>query len=206
MNPHIDNFLAEGCGRCPLVGTPDCKVQTWKAEIKQLRAILLDTELLEEYKWSQPCYTYNGANIVILSCLKDYALIGFFKGALLKDEHKVLIKPGKNSQADRRLKFTTGEQVLAIESIIRAYVAEAIAIEKAGLSIRYKKSPEPMPEELIKALEADADFKQAFEALTPGRQRGYILYFSGAKQSKTRTARIEKHWQNILDGKGIHDR
>ncbi|MEZ4685424.1 MAG: YdeI/OmpD-associated family protein [Bacteroidia bacterium] len=174
--------------------------------LNQIRPILQDSVLTEDYKWSQPCYTLDGANVLIMSCFKDYAFISFFKGSLLKDEQQLLDKPGKNSQAWRQLRFTTPQQVIDMEPVIRAYIQEAIEIEKAGLKVEFKQNPEPLPEELLEAFEADAEFQEAFEALTPGRQRGYILYFSGAKQSATRASRIEKHWQNILDGKGIHDR
>lgn len=206
MIPEVDLYLLEGCGRCKLGGTPDCKVHTWEAELQQLRRILLGSDLKEELKWSVPCYTWEGKNVLIASAFKEYAALSFFKGVLLKDYHKLLHAPGKSSQASRVFKFTAVDQILELEPIINAYLEEAIEIEKAGLKVEFKKNPEPIPEELQLELELNPDLKLAFEALTPGRQRGYILYFSAPKQSKTRTARIAKYTPKILAGKGFHDR
>lgn len=207
MNPQVDNYLAVGCGRCPLGGTPDCKVHNWPDVLAKLRAILLETALTEEVKWSVPCYTFDGKNVLIMSALKEHCALGFFKGALLKDPQGILIQPTKNSQADRQLRFTDVAQVVELESIVKAYVQEAIEVEKAGLEVEYKKTSEfDVPEELEAKFEEDPAFKAAFEALTPGRQRGYLLHFSGAKQSKTRTSRIEKCLPKIFEGIGLHDR
>jgi uncharacterized protein YdeI (YjbR/CyaY-like superfamily) len=206
MNPQVDHYFAAGCGRCPLGGTPDCKVHNWQEEMAHLRMILLDSELTEEVKWSVPCYTFQGSNVLIMSALKNHLTLDFFKGSLLKDPHHVLQKPGKNSQAVGQLRFTSVEQVTEMETIIREYIQEAIEVEKAGLKVDFKKESEPMPEELERKLEEMPQLKAAFEALTPGRQRGYILYFSAAKQSKTRVSRIEKYIPKILAGKGFHDR
>ncbi|WP_420387076.1 YdeI/OmpD-associated family protein [Roseivirga sp.] len=202
----IDHYLEEGCGRCPLGGTPDCKVHSWTTALKKLRSIVLETGLNEELKWSVPCYTYKGNNILIVSAFKNYASVSFFKGALLKDTDNWLVKPGKNSQAARYLKFTDLSQITAKEEDIKAYIFEAIEIEKAGLKVEFKKNPEPMPQELIDRLELDSKLKAAFEALTPGKQRGYILHFSQPKQSQTRQSRIEKCVPKILKGRGFHDR
>ncbi len=206
MIPEVDQYLLEGCGRCKFGGTPDCKVHTWEAELQRLRRILSGSGLKEELKWGVPCYTWEGKNVLVVSAFKAYAALSFFKGVLLKDHHKLLHTPGKNSQASRVLKFTAVEQILELEPIIKACVEEAIEIEKAGLKVEFKKNPEPIPEELQLELELNPDLKLAFEALTPGRQRGYILYFSAPKQSKTRTARIAKYIPKILTGKGFHDR
>lgn len=206
MNPAVDLYLLEGCGRCELGGTPACKVHDWEEELRQLRRIVLACELTEELKWGVACYTLAGKNVLLLSAFKNYAALSFFKGVLLKDHHQLLHAPGKNSQASRVLRFTNVEEVLELEPIIKAYVADAMAVEKAGLKVAFKKNPEPIPEELQQALNGNSVLKAAFEALTPGRQRGYILYFSGAKQSKTRWARIEKYIPKILSGKGFHDR
>lgn len=206
MDPRIDQYLIEGCGRCPLVGTPECKVNNWRKELKILRSILLDTELTETLKWSNPCYTFNDINILMLGALKEYAVISFFKGVLLKDPEKLLISPGQNSQSDRRLIFTSVDQVSERLMIIKNYVSEAIENEKAGLKVVFKKNPEPIPPELQDKLDQDVLFRQAFENLTPGRQRGYILHFSQPKQSKTRLSRIDKCTPKILQGKGFHDR
>jgi uncharacterized protein YdeI (YjbR/CyaY-like superfamily) len=207
MNPQIDNYLAVGCGRCPLGGTPDCKVHNWPEALVKLRAILLETELTEEVKWSVPCYTFNGKNVLIMSALKGYCALGFFKGALLKDPEAVLIQSTPNMQAERQLRFTTVQQVVELEQVIKAYVQEAIEVEKAGLEVEYKKTSEfDVPEELEAQFDEDPAFKAAFEALTPGRQRGYLLHFSQPKQAKTRTSRIEKCTPQIFEGIGLHDR
>ena len=205
MNPKVDAFLVDGCGRCALYKTPDCKVISWQLVIEALRAVALQTELVEDFKWSQPCYTLNNKNVLLISAFKEYAFISFLKGSLLKDPQEVLVAPGKNSQADRRLCFTTVTEVLAMEATIKAYIEEAITLEKQGAEVVYKSEPEPIPDELEAAFALDEDFRKAFYALTPGRQRGYIIYFSQAKQSKTRAARIEKWRPKIFAGEGMHD-
>lgn len=206
MNPEVDTYFSEGCGRCPLGGTPDCKVHTWTEEMKQLRPILLDCGLIEEVKWKVPCYTFQNSNIVIMSALKEYCALSFFKGALLKDPHGILEKPGPNTQVGRLIRFTNVEQIVEMDPILRAYIQEAIEVEKAGLEVEFKGTVEfDMPKEFQAKLHENPALRTAFEALTPGRQRGYLLYFSGAKQSKTRTARVEKYTQKILEGKGLHD-
>jgi uncharacterized protein YdeI (YjbR/CyaY-like superfamily) len=191
-NPKVDVFLE--------------RANSWQTEMKKLRKILLDCQLTEELKWAKPCYTYQGSNIVIVQGFKDFCAVLFPKGALLKDAKKLLEKPGKNTQAGRRLTFTDGKQITGMESTIKAYVREAIKVEEAGLKVALKKKPEPVPEELQDKLDANPTFKSAFKALTPGRQRAYILYFSAAKQAKTRAARIEKYAPKILKGQGINDR
>lgn len=206
MNPGVDHYLAEGCGRCPLGGTPQCKVHTWPAVLATLRTILLASELTEEVKWKVPCYTVQGSNVLILSAFKEYCSVSFFKGALLTDPHQILEKPGENSQAARLLRFTDVQQVVALEPIIKAYIAEAIAVEKAALTVAFKTTAEfDIPEELVDQFDADPDFRAAFESLTPGRQRGYLLHFAAPKQAKTRAARIEKYRAQILAGNGLHD-
>ncbi len=206
MNPQIDNYLSEGCGRCPLGGTPDCKVHHWPQELKKLRTIVLDCGLTEELKWGVPCYTFHDKNVLIVSALKDYAALSFFKGALLSDTNGILQKPGENTQAARLIKFTSLPEIVAMEDILKAYIFEAIEVEKAGLAVVFKTNPEPIPEELQHKLDQDFGFKAAFEALTPGRQRGYILHFSQPKQSATRVSRIEKCIPKIMEGKGFNDR
>lgn len=207
MNPKIDNYIAEGCGRCPLVSTPGCKVNTWREELKQLRQILLETELTEELKWSFPCYTYENANIVMITAFKDNCTLSFFKGVLLKDPHNILVQQGKNTQAARVIRFTSVDEIVELESVIKDYIAEAIEVEKSGLKVEYKDTSQfDFPDELLSMFEDDPAFSAAFEALTPGRQRGYLLHFSSAKQSKTRVSRIEKCKPMIFEGKGLHDR
>ncbi len=206
MNPKVDTYFTDGCGRCPLGGTPNCKVHTWTREMALLRHILLDCGLTEELKWSIPTYTYQQNNVVVLAAFNEYCALSFFKGALLQDEHALLHKPGENSQAARLIRFTQPKKIAEMESILKAYIFEAIEVEKAGLKVAFKKNPEPIPEELEQKLAENPDLKAAFEALTPGRQRGYIIHFSAPKQSQTRFSRIEKCTEQILEGKGLHDR
>ncbi len=206
MNPKVDKYLIDGCGRCPLVGTPECKVNNWQEELKQLRRIVLDCGLTEELKWSMPCYTYKKNNIVMIAAFKKYCSFSFFKGALLQDSFKILSKPGENSQAVRMAKFTNTQQIIEHEATLKAYIFEAIEIEKTGLKIDFKQNKKLVyPEEFQEKINEIPSLKSAFEALTPGRQRAYILYFSQPKQSKTRLSRIEKCMPLILNGKGLND-
>ena len=182
------------------------KAKKWRKELEKLRRIILDCRLTEELKWGKPCYTFQGKNLIMIYGLKESCAIAFFNGALLKDVHGLLIKPGPNTQAGRWIKFTHLREIVEMETILNAYINEAVAAEKTGLKVNFKKNPEPIPEELQKKLDKMPALKTAFEALTPGRQRGYILYFSAPKQSKTREARIEKCMPQILKGKGLNDR
>lgn len=178
----------------------------WRAEMLRLREIVLESPLSEDWKWKQPCYTFNKANVVILSDFKAYASLNFFKGSLVKDPLGLLVAPGENSQSSRQLRFTSVAEIDEKEEAIRDYIHAAIEVEKAGLKVEYKpKSDYPVPAELLAEFDEDPDFKAAFEALTPGRQKGYLLHFAGAKQSKSRTARIEKYRERIFDGKGMQD-
>ncbi len=205
-NAKVDLYLQEGCGRCALGGTPECKVHNWPKELKELRKIILQTELVEEVKWSVPCYTYQKNNVLILSAFKEYCAIGFFKGVLLKDKHKLLIKAGENSQSSMSIRFTNVKEITKLKNILIEYIQEAIEIEKSGQKVEFKKITEhKIPEELQKKWEELPKFKEAFQSLTPGRQRGYLIYFSAPKQSKTREMRIEKLIPKIMDGKGIND-
>jgi len=190
-NPKVDAFLE--------------KAGSWQKEMKQLRKILLDCQLTEELKWGKPCYTHQGNNIVIVQGFKDFCAILFPKGALLKDAKKLLEKPGKNTQAGRRIPFTNAKQISDLESTIKAFVRDAIKVEKAGLKVAPKENPEPVPDELQDKLNRNPALKSAFKALTPGRQRAYILYFSSAKLAKTRESRVEKYIPRILAGKGMND-
>lgn len=178
----------------------------WKNELSALRSILLECALSEEFKWKQPCYTYRGENIVIIGGFKSYATIGFFKGALLLDEKRLFIAPGENSQSTRLIKFYNTQDIENIRPILKDYIFEAIEIEKSGQKVPLAKSTDiKFSDELVEKMNADKTFKSAFESLTPGRQRAYHLYFSAAKQSKTRIARIEKYLPRIMDGFGFHD-
>ncbi len=205
MNSLVDKYLIDGCGRCAFYQTPQCKVHSWTNELKQLRRIVLESGLTEELKWSQPCYTFQNSNILLVTAFKEYAALAFFKGVLLKDAKNILISPGKNSQAVRQVRFTNVKDIINQEETLKVYIHEAIKIEKKGLKIKFNKNPEQILKELKSKFDDDASFKVAFEGLTPGRQRGYILYFSAPKQSQTRIARIEKCTPKILLGEGLND-
>nr|WP_249116860.1 YdeI/OmpD-associated family protein [Ciceribacter sp. L1K23] len=182
------------------------KAELWPAELAALRAILLDCGLIEVWKWSSPVYTVDGGNVAILWGFKDNATLGFFKGVLLKDEQNLLVAPGENSRSSRIFKFTGLEQIRAMDDTIRAYVTEATDLEKAGAKVDLPKDDITYPEELLAKLEEDPEMHEAFEALTPGRKRGYALYFAQPKQSATRVGRIEKMREKILAGKGYQER
>lgn len=206
-NSNVDSYLREGCGRCALGGTPDCKVHFWTKELERLRSLIIDCGLLEEVKWSVPCYTYNGKNIAIVSAFKNYASLSFFKGALLSDSKKLLHQQGQHSNEARIFKFTRISEIEEIEDDIKTYIYEAIEIEKQGLKVPSKAVSEyEMPIEFQEMLNASSELNEAFNALTPGRKKGYLLHFSQAKQAKTRIARIEKYIPHIMNGKGFHDR
>jgi uncharacterized protein YdeI (YjbR/CyaY-like superfamily) len=191
-NPKVDAFVA--------------KLNKWQAESKKLRAILLDSELTEEFKWYQPCYTFEGKNVVVINELKESCAFAFFKGALLKDVHGVLTRPGQHSQSTRWIKFTSVREIAEMKSVLKAYIREAIEVEKAGLKVKLRKTSDlKIPEELQIMLDEFPDLKNAFDALTPGRQRAYIYHFSAPKQSKTRESRVLKYMPHILKGKGLLD-
>jgi uncharacterized protein YdeI (YjbR/CyaY-like superfamily) len=192
MNPKVDFFFS--------------KAKKWKEEFKKLRIIVLDCGLTEELKWGKPCYTFQNSNIVLIHGFKDYCALLFFKGALLKDANGILIQQTENVQAARQIRLTNVPEIVKMEPILKAYIKEAIQVEKAGLKVNFKKISEfVIPEEFQKKLDQIPALKTAFGALTPGRQRGYILYFSAPKQSKTRESRVEKCKQQILNGKGLND-
>ncbi len=192
MNPKVDWFFDK-----------DTK---WKKEYEKLRMIILDCGLIEELKWGCPCYIFQNTNIVLIHGFKEYCALLFFKGALLNDPSAILIQQTKNVQAARQIRFTDTRQIVKMEKILKAYVYEAIEVEKAGLKVKLKKTSEfKIPEEFQKTLAKNPALKNAFESLTPGRQRAYIFYFSQPKQSKTRESRIEKYRKQILKGKGLND-
>jgi uncharacterized protein YdeI (YjbR/CyaY-like superfamily) len=193
MNPKVDAYLS--------------KAKKWREEMGKLRTILLDCQLTEELKWGHPCYTFQKSNVVIIGAFKEYYSLSFFKGALLNDLNGILIQPGENTQAVRQIRFTNVREIAEMEPILKAYIYEAIEVEKAGLKVDFKETSEfTIPEEFQNKLDEIPALKTAFDALTPGRQREYILYFSSAKQSKTRESRVEKYTQQILDGKGLRER
>jgi uncharacterized protein YdeI (YjbR/CyaY-like superfamily) len=181
------------------------KSKQWQEETKTLRAIVLQTKLQEDFKWSLPCYTHDGSNVAIIQPFKACLGFMFFKGSLLKDPKKVLISNGPNSQAGRRFEFRSVEEVEKLASTIKAYIKEAIAIEDSGQKVEFKKTPQSVPIELKSAFAKKPKLKKAFDSLTPGRQRAYLLHFSSAKQSATRQSRIEKYIPRILEGKGLND-
>ena len=205
MIDSVEGYFQFGCMRCEYGGTPQCKVHNWTKELELLREIILETNLKEVVKWGVPCYMHGSNNVLLLSALKDECTVSFFKGALLSDTYGLLDKPGKHSQAARLFRFTSVEQIVELKDRIIEYILEAVEVEKAGLRIEFKSTPEPMPQELINRMECDDYFKNAFEALTPGRQRGYIIYFSAPKKTETRESRIDKFTPKILNGEGMHD-
>ena len=192
INPKVDIFFS--------------KAQNWQEEFEKLRMIILDCGLTEELKWGVPCYTFQKSNIVLIHGFKEYCAILFIKGALLQDVHGLLIQQTENVQAARQIRFINVREIVEMEPILKAYIHEAIEVEKSGLKVKYKKAVEfIIPEELINKFEEVPGLQDAFDGLTPGRQRAYILYFSAPKQSKTRESRIEKCTQQIFNGKGLND-
>jgi uncharacterized protein YdeI (YjbR/CyaY-like superfamily) len=192
MNPEVDGFFK--------------KAKKWREEYEKLRTIILDCQLTEELKWGNPCYTFQKKNIVIIHGFKEYCALLFIKGVLLKDANAIFIQQTENVQAARQIRFTNVREIVKMESILKSYIHEAIEVEKAGLKVTLKKSAEfIIPEELRHKFEEMPTLKTAFDALTPGRQRAYILHFSAPKQSKTRQSRVEKCMQQILNGKGLND-
>lgn len=192
MNPEVDIYLN--------------KVPNWQEELEKLRLIILDCHLTEELKWGVPIYTFQKNNILGINGFKDYCAVGFFKGSLLSDTYRVLFKAGKNSQAGSTMRFSSVTEIAEMEQVLKAYIFEAIEIEKSGLKIDYKK-PEDLliPDEFKLKLDEMSSLKAAFQALTPGRQKAYIFYFSEPKQPKTRELRIEKYIPRIMSGKGLND-
>ena len=192
MNPKVDFFFN--------------KAKKWGEEFEELRTIILDCGLSEELKWGQACYTFQKKNIVLIHGFKEYCALLFFKGALLNDPDNILIQQTKNVQSARQARFTSVQQVIKLKPVLKAYIYEAVEIEKAGLKVKLKNTSEfPVPEEFQTKLDKSPALKKAFDALTPGRQRAYIFHFSQPKQSKTRAARVEKYMQHILNGKGLND-
>jgi uncharacterized protein YdeI (YjbR/CyaY-like superfamily) len=192
MNPKVDFYFD--------------KAEKWQKEVEKLRTIALDCPLTEELKWGCPCYTFQESNIVLIHVFKEYCALLFFKGSLLNDPNDILIQQTKNVQAARQIRFTNLREIVKLESVVKAYIYEAIEVERAGLKVKLKKATEfPVPEEFQKRLDKKPVLKKAFYALTPGRQRGYLLHFAAPKQSKTREARIDKCTPMIMQGKGLTD-
>ena len=192
MNPQVDLFFG--------------KAKKWQKEFEKLRRIVLDCGLTEELRWGKPCYTFQKSNVVLIHGFKAYCALLLMKGALLRDAKGILIQQTQNVQSARQIRFTKVQEIVELEPVLKAYIHEAIEVEKAGLKVKYKKTSEfTIPEEFQKTLDNIPALKRAFAALTPGRQRGYLLYFSAAKQSKTRESRVEKCMRQILNGKGLDD-
>jgi len=192
MNPKVDFYFD--------------KAEKWREELEQLREIVLDCNLEEDVKWGVPCYSFQQSNVVLIHDFKDYCALLFFKGALLNDANGVLIQQTENVQAARQIRFTSLKEITKMKRLVKAYIHEAIEVEKAGLKVPLKKTAEyTVPEEFQKKLDKSAALRKAFESLTPGRQRGYLLYFSAPKQAKTRESRVEKYLPKILEGKGVDD-
>ena len=192
MKPTVEEFIT--------------KNKNWKEELTKLRSIVLDCGLTEEVKWYQPCYSFNGSNLIILGSFKDFCTLSFFKGVLLKDEQKILEFAGKNTQSAKIIKFNNLHQINELESVLKDYIKEMIALEKSGAKVTFKTIEEQkLPEELEEIFSQDKDFEKAFKSLTPGRQRAYLLHFSSAKQSATRISRIEKLKPKIFEGKGLNE-
>lgn len=206
MQTNVQGYFTDGCGRCSLGGTPDCKVHTWQEPLRILRDALLDCGLVETMKWGVPCYMHHKRNVVLLAAYKAHCGLSFFNGALLQDELGLLTKPGEHTQAGRIMRFTDKKEVQRLLPTIKAYVLEAMAVEEAGLKVVPQANHTPeIPEEFEEKLMAMPELKQAFYALTPGKQRAYLLHFTQAKQAKTRESRILKEIPNILNGKGYNE-
>ncbi|MBK8053583.1 MAG: DUF1801 domain-containing protein [Saprospiraceae bacterium] len=206
INPKVDLFIADGCGRCEYYATDRCKVRNWQTELQHVRQIMLESDLEEEIKWGVPVYTHEGKNIVIISALKDCVTFGFFKGVLLKDTHKILEKQGESVQSARIIRFTFVDRILEMASVIKDYITEAVAIEVSGTKVEFKKDLEPIPAELEDRFEELPALKDAFYSLTPGKRRGYVIYISQPKGSEARFSRIEKCIEKIMNGEGLHDK
>ena len=201
----VDDYLLQGCMRCKYGGTPQCKVLNWVEELDMLRQLVVETGLKEEIKWGVPVYTHNGKNIVTVNALKESANIGFYKGVLLSDNHHILQQQG-NIQSARIIRFTNTAEISTIREVIKLYILEAIELEEKGVKVEVARNTEPIPEELEQAFDDDPLFRKAFYALTPGRQRGYIIYFSQPKQTATRQSRITKYKNQIYNGIGLNDK
>ncbi len=192
MNPKVDFYFN--------------KAKSWQEELEKLRPIVLGCGLTEELKWGVPCYSFQNNNIVLIHVFKEYCALLFFKGVLLSDTNGILIQQTKNVQAARQIRFTNVREIVKMKAILKAYIYEAIELEKAGLKVELKKTSDfKIPDEFQNKLDENHELKNAFNALTPGRQKAYILYFSAAKQSKTRVSRVEKYTEQILNGKGLDD-
>lgn len=191
MNPALESYFGSD--------------KNWHQEMNALRSLVLDCGLVEEFKWKQACYTFEGKNILIFGGFKEYCALNFFKGALLQDTEGILVQQTEHVQSGRQVRFTNVQEIIKLSPVLKNYIYEALEVEKAGIKVDFKQDQIALPAELLQKFEADPSFQEAFESLTPGRQKGYLLFFEGSKQAKTRDARIEKYKERIFDGKGIRD-
>lgn len=202
----VDAYLRDGCGRCDKYRTPECKVHRWTAVLEALRALLRELGLTEEMKWGSPCYTANGKNVVTLGSLDECCALGFFDGAALDDEARLLVRPGPNTRLARRLELRSVEELEARRAEITRLVRQAAELRRTGTKVTFEGAPEALPAELERRLTEDAALRRAFDALTPGRQRSHAIYVAGAKASEARARRVERCAEKIAAGKGWHDR
>jgi uncharacterized protein YdeI (YjbR/CyaY-like superfamily) len=205
-NTSVESYLSEGCGRCARFRTPSCKVHAWAETLVALRALLRATELDETMKWGAPCYTLGGKNVVLLGAFNDACVLSFFKGALLRDERGLLSVPGPNARIGRTLRFAGADEVRSLRAEILGFVAQAIALERAGVKIPRGQVEEPLPAALAGRLAEDEALRRAFEALTPGRRRSHALYVGAAKGAETQVRRVERCVGAILAGRGFQER
>lgn len=206
LNPKVNKYLIDGCMQCRIGATPACKINNWQKELNFLRDLVLECGLTESFKWMHPCYTFEDKNIVLMHVFNEYCALLFPKGVLLKDKEAILIQQTENSQTARQIRFSNIGEIAKLKKQIKAYILEAVELEKAGVIVQLKQTSDfSIPEELEIKFKELPNFKKAFYALTPGRQRGYLLYFSQPKQSVTRTSRIEKSFERIFEGKGLND-
>lgn len=206
LDPRVDDFLRDGCGRCERFATPACKVNDWREVLVRLRALALESGLTEDRKWGFPCYTLDGKNVLMVAAFKEHAALSFFKGAAMVDDAGLLEAPGESSRFMRQLKVRSVSELRARRPAARALIEQAIALERAGTKVDAAPASEPVPDELTARLSKDRKLRAAFDALTPGRRRSHILHVSGAKQPETRARRADKCVEAILAGRGFNER
>lgn len=206
LNPKVDKYLMDGCMQCKLGATPACKIHNWQSELDFLRNLIISCGLKEDFKWMHPCYTFEGKNIVLMHVFNEYCALLFPKGVLIHDKYSILVQQTENSQTARQMRFRNLDEIVVQESKIKEYIHEACEMERLGVKVLLKTTEDfEIPKELEIKFQELPNFKKAFYSLSPGRQRGYLLHFAQPKQSATRTSRIEKQLDKILNGKGLND-